>query len=383
MSTAVWRSRRRTERRRLLVGKHALRHYRQPPPTSATSLWRVPTPAYHVEMTRRSVLVLVLLSSLPVLAAGESALRRAEKEIEELRYADAQRSLEAARQESDLDQATLLRVLELQGIVSAGLHQPDKARAHFQALLSLSPEHKLSGKPSPRVRAAFLEAKGWVSERSPLRVEPALGPEGAEAVEAIRVSVVSDPLSLAREVRFFFREGDGEWKDAVVPLAKGTAELRVIAPRLAWWAKLLGERRAVLAQLGSADAPFLEPVPAKPQVVLTPAGLPTEGGLPLSLAGEQAPPPKQGSVLAPLGYGALAIAVASGIAGGVFGLRSRDARDRIARAAKDESGAMTGLTQRQANALADQAASEGTVANVLFGTAAALGVTSVVLLWAD
>ena len=85
-------------------------------------------------------------------ATPNAPLATAEDLVANVRYADAEKPLTAARAVPDNSRETLLRILELQGVVAATLNNPQKARAYFQQLLSLDPERKLPEGQPPRVR---------------------------------------------------------------------------------------------------------------------------------------------------------------------------------------------------------------------------------------
>jgi hypothetical protein len=130
-----------------------------------------------------------------------------------LRYADAARALEEARAQPGNDRDALLEILEMQGVVAGMLQQPAKARAAFQTLLVLAPDHRLTGDYAPRVVTPFFEAKAWVNDQdAAVHLEAATGSEGARP---LAVQVNKDLLGLGRTVRFYLREGAG-WTAYVV-----------------------------------------------------------------------------------------------------------------------------------------------------------------------
>jgi hypothetical protein len=304
-------------------------------------------------LSRLTALICVLLLSPQAWGQEPNPdLVRARQLIEDLRYAEASRALEAARARLGNDRATLLEILELQGVVAATLQYPAKARAAFQALLTLSPEHNLTGDYAPRVVTPFFEAKAWVGDFGALRVETAPATRTEDYVERLAVRVAADPLKMARSVRFYVSEDGASQVEQESQLVEGEASAQVKAGRVRWWAELLDERQAVLALVGSDTAPMTE----------------------LSLRLEaltQAPPPVE--VKSPpwrtLALVSLGAAAGAGVAGGVFGARSSSARSELREAAVDERGVTIGLTQKEAYALDDRARSSARLANVLFGVA--------------
>jgi hypothetical protein len=304
---------------------------------------------------RLAALILVVL--LPSLARGETPnpeLPRAQAFLEELRYAEAASALDAARARPGNDRATLLQILELQGVVAATLRQPAKARTAFQTLLSLAPDHQLRGEYAPRVMTPFFEARGWVDEVGALRVEAVPAVKTSASVERLAVKLASDPLKLASGVRFHVRSDSVPWRQEEAPLVNGEASVATRGGQLQWWAELLDERQAVLTTVGSGESPFTEI---------------TAQALALQEALKRGPEPERTSPLRITGYVLLGVAAGSGAAGGFFGLRSRSARAKVEDAPVDEQGVTIGLTQREAQVLDERARSSARLANVLFGVA--------------
>ncbi|WP_395847300.1 hypothetical protein [Cystobacter fuscus] len=275
-----------------------------------------------------------------------------------MRYAEAARALEEARAQPGNERDTLLEILEMQGVVAGMLQQPAKARAAFQALLVLEPDHRLTGDYAPRVVTPFFEAKAWVNDQdAALRLEVV---PGSREARALAVQVTKDLLGLGRTVRFHLRDGAG-WTRQEQPLAEGSASVVMKGERAEWWVQLLDERQAVLTSLGSAAAPLVAQVPG----ALVPP--PVAGKTP---AARVAP----GSPLRTVAVVCLGLAAGAGAAGGYLGWQSSQARARVTGAAVDESGLTVGLSQREAFALDARARSQGGWANVLFGVAGAAAI---------
>jgi hypothetical protein len=295
---------------------------------------------------------------LPSLARGETPnpdLPRAQQFLEELRYTEAASALDAARARLGNDRATLLQILELQGVVAAMLRQPLKARTAFQTLLSLAPDHQLVGDYAPRVMTPYFEARGWVDEIGALRMEAAPVVKTDTSIERLAVRLASDPLKLARVVRFHLRTDSAPWSQQEAPLEQGTASIPVKGGQVQWWAELLDEHQAVLTTVGSGEAPLTE-ITTRAQALLD--------------ALKRGPVVEEGrSPMRTAGYVLLGVAAGSGAAGGFFGLRSRSARTQVEDAPVDERGVTIGLTQREALALDERARSSARLANVLFGVA--------------
>ncbi|MBN1210787.1 MAG: hypothetical protein JXB05_38420 [Myxococcaceae bacterium] len=287
-------------------------------------------------------------------------LTRARQLLENLRYTEASRALDAARERPGNERTTLLQILELQGVVAAMLQQPAKARSAFQTLVVLAPDHQLMGDYAPRVVTPFFEAKGWVAEHgAALRLEAAPASKSERSVERVAARVTTDVLKLGRTVRFHFRTGGPLWREEERPLTESAASVEVSGKRVQWWAELLDERQAVLVTLGSANAPVTETALPLQALTHSPTDTPGLRSTPLRIAS----------------YVCLGVAAGTGAVGGYFGLRSRSARAEVEGAAVNDGGLTTGLTQAEAFALDARARSNARLANVLFGVAGAVAIT--------
>jgi hypothetical protein len=299
---------------------------------------------------------LTLLVLLPSLAWGQTLnpdLSQARLLLEELRYAEASSALEVARARPGNDRATLLQILELQGVVAGMLRQQVKARTAFQTLLSLAPDHQLVGDYAPRVMTPFFEARGWVDEFGALRLEPAPAVKTDTSIERLAVRLPSDPMKLGQVVRFYVREDTAPWIQRDAPIENGEASVAVQGGQVRWWVELIDEHQAVLTTIGSAESPLTE-ITVQAQALLDA----------LKHGPEVARTPMRTA-----GYVLLGVAAGSGVAGSLFGLRSRNARSEIEDAPVDEQGLTIGLTQKQAQELDERARSSARLANVLFGMA--------------
>jgi len=297
----------------------------------------------------------------------------AQKQVNDLEYPAALKTLEAARKAGNTDRETTVRLAALHAITLATLGQEAKALKAFQFLLAVSPDFKLAGNYPPRVTTVFYEARGS-SAAIEARQLPAVAKAGL--LPELVVELAPDPLKLVKEVRFSTLV-DG--KLTVTDVAVNGP--RVVVPanvqRLSWWAVLLGEQKMALKELSSAASPRIEaaaPLPVSatalktPQAVSEPPPRPAEG----RVSGEWAELPRPMSAKRIAAIGVLSgAAVALGIGVG-FGVASNGTKARVAAATTDSAGRITGLTQREALALDAQQRTEATVANVLIISGAAL-----------
>jgi len=310
-----------------------------------------------------------------VAGAEENAVERAAALAEDLRFSEAARVLEGARAQPGLDRPTLLRILELQGVVAASIGRVDAARTAFRTLVVLEPGYALKGNYSPKVMAPYYEAKGWALEHGRMQFEatPARVEDGHLA--AVGVRVPKDPMRLAARVRFHLLE-EGVERAAEVPLAEHEAHALVKGEPVLWWAELLGERGEVLEQVGSTENPVVET--ARPEV--KPTG-PVARWVPQTPSNAAASPfafPKLESRQW-TAVGLAGGAVLATVGGVYFGVQSRQARAQIQQATPNAQGQVVGLTQRDAFALDAEARRDAVVADVLFVAAGALVTTGAVM----
>ena len=304
----------------------------------------------------------VLLAAwVAITAAPNAELDRATRQVDDLQYSEAQKSLEAAWKKSGNDRQTTLRILELQGVVAATLNDGARAAKLFAMMLSLEPERKLTGDHPPRVMTPYYEARGRVAEMGRLSLERG---EGVTAT-------VRDALKLAKKVRFHLRR-DGVWSVVTSDIVNGVASAPVQAMPLDWWAEAISDREAILVSAASEAAPWHEGPSDAPRVAVVPQ-------VQVMVAPQVVVVERHGSPLRPVAWvaaGAGVVALGVGVA---FGVMSNAARSKIDGASTDPSGNITGVTQREAYELDRKQRSNATIANAMYLTAGALAATSVAL----
>lgn len=323
-------------------------------------------------------LALALVLSASTALCANVKLEEARRLVDDLELEKAAKALDAAERVEGNDLATTLDILALQGIVYGTLGKDAKAKDAFRELLVLSPKYKLPADQPPRVRTPFYEAKAWAEDNGPLTVTP-----GAEAaagqVAEVQVAVEPDVLRLAKSVRFHLKVGGSE-RTVDALLSGGRAAAPVGAAQVDWWAQVLGARGRVLLEVGSAAAPRHEGREGAAVVATTsPDEKPSPGAVKDGvLAPEVAKPAGGGAWMRPVGFSLLGAGVVAGGVGVVFGLLANGARAKVLDAQQDANGLVTGVTQREAAALEQQARTNAIVANVLFGAGAALAATGLV-----
>jgi hypothetical protein len=297
----------------------------------------------------------------PAPVGGNASLAKAEKLLDDLDYDGAALALLQAVKTPRNDRKTILRILELQGVIAASLDQKSSALNFFKQLLVLDPSFKLNeSTTSAEQRAPFNQAKAQLATAGSLRFEVAPARAKPGLVETVVVKVASDPLTQARRVRFWTKVGDAPWKDAVVPVVEGRASVPAGAPSVSFWAELLGEYDGQLALIGSKD---------KPIVLKAPAGadsLVSSSGPALDLGGYR-----------PFAIAAAGCGVVAGAVGALFGVRAASIKPQLAAWAQEHP--VTSVRQVDAQKLVDEANANAVIADSLFGAAAVLGGTGAVL----
>lgn len=360
----------------------------------------------------------IVFASLAHAADANALLDKAEAAMKDLEYNEALKSIEAARKENNNSRDTMLRLYELQAVSLATLGQEAKALKAFQSLLTLTPDFRLSGKFPPKVTTVFFEARSWIESKKAIAARGGGSVITPGLVKEVKVEVTNDPLKLAKEVRFHFTL-DGKPKDVDVAITSTTVTAPVNAPKVSWWAELLGEKDASLLSIGSAEKPWNEVAPDAPApvAVVKPADPPKTDPKPeLKPAPKNDPPPvvakndpppppppaakKDDPAIdawaempsttktappPPTRIAGIAVAGAGVVAAGVgvvFGVMASATAAKITGAEKDASGRITGLTRTDALALDAQQRSQATIANILIISGAALaagGATLIIL----
>ncbi|MFT3713130.1 MAG: hypothetical protein QM817_36205 [Archangium sp.] len=362
----------------------------------------------------RRLLLLTCSLSLSAWAADANALLdKAEAAMKDLEYSEALKHIEAARKENGNSRATMLRLYELQGVTLATLGQEPKALKAFQTLLTLTPEFRLSGKYPPKVTTVFFEARSWIETKKALAGRGGGSVITPGSVKEVKVEISNDPLKLAKEVRFHLII-DGKPKDVDVAVTSTTVSAPVNAPKVSWWAELLGEKDAALLAIGAADKPWNETAPDAPVAVVKPDQPKPTADQPKPTADlKPAPKPEPVAEAKPKlepkpsndspgidawseppppskpmpGTRIAGIAVAGGgVAcvglGVVFGAMAGGTAAKINGAEKDSSGRIIGITRADALTLDAQQRTQATLANVFLISGAALaagGATLIIL----
>jgi hypothetical protein len=316
--------------------------------------------------------------------AENKQLAKAESLVNELRFADAAKALEAAWKTPDNDHATVLRILELNAVTQATLQRAQKAEDAFRLLFALNPDFKLQRELGPRVMTPYYQAKSWVTEHGGVSLSSRDPTLDGDQVTAVGVQL-TDGLKVVQSVKLHVRDGES-WRveKAAASGGKASVTAKVHGAAVQYWAEALGDRNTQLQVLGSAAEPLIAAPPPPPQAQqdkpvrdVAPADAPPTP--PLVTSDVEARPVRS-SPLRPVAYVMGGVAVAAGIVGAIFAVQAGSARSQLANATYDMAGHVLTPTQAEAAHLESQLSVSAIGADVLFAAAGALAVTAV-LLW--
>ncbi|MFO0596998.1 MAG: hypothetical protein U0228_16905 [Myxococcaceae bacterium] len=307
----------------------------------------------------RWLLCLVLALATPALANDEDFQRfynAALRLHEGLEYERALEQLALARKQAETgDQMCLVNLAE--GVVLADLNRSDDAAAAFKAGLLLSPDAKLPLKVSPRVAADVEAIRVKVKkELAPLiakqEAERLKAEAEAKALAQAKAEAEAKKAEAEAKAREAARlddekrkaEADAMAKDAAKKLAEAEAKLKEIA-------KLEEERKKTVLVTDTPTKVVILPEGNRPgiEAPLVPANPPSKAPMAFTIAF--------------LALGAAAVGV-----GSYFGVTSQG----LVQAAKDAP------FQSDASAKLRDAESNATAANVLFGSAGAMGLGALI-----
>src|SRR5256885_11358092 len=105
-------------------------------------------------------MTLAVVALLPLASLGASSdLEKARRSMLDKKPADAAKAVEAALKSPGNSREAMIELFEIRGMAQADLGQNQKAVDAFLDLLELDPVHELAGKHSPKVTAAFKQAR--------------------------------------------------------------------------------------------------------------------------------------------------------------------------------------------------------------------------------
>jgi hypothetical protein len=311
-----------------------------------------------------------LLIGLLSLSSWASPLDDAQKQIKDLQYAQASKTLKKVAAESDLSRDQVLQFYELSGIVAASMGDAKAARESFRRLLLLAPDFALKGRLAPRVTTPFAEARAAAREEPPFTIKVERTRVEGSLVTGLTVQRTG-PIGWMKDVALRVDE-EGVSREIIVGAAAGQVTVR--GARVTATATARDARGWVLI----ATEPVTFETPRASPAVEKPIALTAPPSPPLTVADVEPEAPRYRPLA--IGFGiAGGLALAGGIAAGVA---MRGAENQARSATTDSNGVVTTLTRVQALALDEQAHQWATVANIGFvaaGVLVAAGVTTWIL----
>ncbi len=334
----------------------------------------------------RTMMMSCLLSTLSFAGPStQTKLAEARKRVDGLDYRGALKILNSAQKDEGATRAQVLEMLSLQGIAWGVLGVDAKARDAFRKLLVLDPGAKGPELDlPPRVTKPFREAQRWAATYGPVSVRSEVNESSVTFIAE------KDMLRTLRSVRVYL---SGPVPEGVVelPLTQGRATLPLSSAATGWRAEVLGEYRAVLFEL--VDGKVLRPDEASvtPSIPpLTQTVVPGEQGVvsemqpstSKSFVEEPMAAVRTGLWRRPTGVALLGAGAAAAGVGIFMGMQASAARSSFESAARDESGRVTSMTQREAEALETRSRTQSLTANVLFGVGGGLAAAGLVfVIW--
>jgi hypothetical protein len=200
---------------------------------------------------------LAALAALVVLATIASAdpLDDAKAQVAASDYLKARTSLDDAYASGANNPEQLAEIWRLRGIVAGALGETKPATEAFQRCLALTPKAELSPGTSPKIMRPFAAAQELYKKAKPL----AIGKETTESPPAIAVIVESDPMKMIARIRVTVK-ADGGTEKQIDKQFSGQERVEVALPaggRLDLRVAALDEKGNRLAELGSADVPIV------------------------------------------------------------------------------------------------------------------------------
>lgn len=188
--------------------------------------------------TTRCMAVLVALATGAAPAAaqkkagGKGSLERARGEIGELRYEDAQKTVEKAIRSGTNGPEEMVELYLLLGEVKASLGDDDAAQSAFKNALVIDASAELREGLSPKIKEPFGKARKAMKSKKPLALQHRILKQDPPT---IAVLVESDPFGMVIGGRLIYRNASGAERSVAgmgkqridLKLPKGTSKFRV------------------------------------------------------------------------------------------------------------------------------------------------------------
>jgi len=213
-----------------------------------------------VVTTIRSLAVLVALaaSATPAVAQKKGAAgkgppaERARNEIGELRYEDAQKTVEKAIRSGTNGPEEMVELYLLLGEVKASLGDDDAAQTAFKNALVIDASAELRGGLSPKIREPFGKARKAMKSKKMLAIQHRiLKPDPP----TIAVLVQSDPFGMIIGGRLIYKNADGAER-SVAGMGKERIDLKLPRGTSTFVVAGIDEHGNRLIVLGSQSEPL-------------------------------------------------------------------------------------------------------------------------------
>lgn len=172
-----------------------------------------------------------------------------------LEYRAAAERLEIARTVPSSTPAEHAEALMLLGTAYVALGETADADRVFAELVTLDPHADLSGPASPKLKSALARARERVYPPDFVRVDRLPAPEGT-----VRVAVI-DPWRHVADLRVRYRDERGDAQTLAMSIEGNAARANLpdvgVAAEVPFWIEAVRSDGAVVAQVGSAEAPLL------------------------------------------------------------------------------------------------------------------------------
>ncbi len=199
------------------------------------------------------VRALAVVATCAVLAGGARAdkLGDAKKELEAVRYDDAQKLLLAALQEGGNSPAALAEIYKLAASTAIVLGQREVAEQYYRRWIAIDPHAALPQTLAPKLREPFVAAQAYMAAHGQLVVRL------SRSATVVDIAVESDPLAMVAAVAIApgapVRLGVDRTAHLVVPV--GARDVVVL---------VLDETGNHVRELAAPEAPAAPPPPPPP-----------------------------------------------------------------------------------------------------------------------
>lgn len=185
-------------------------------------------------------------------STGKNPLERARTEIGELRYEDAQKTVDKALRSGTNGPAEMAELYLLAGEVQASLGDDEAAQEAFRKALVIDPSAELREGLSPKIREPFAKARRAMKNKKPLAIQHRiLKPDPP----TIAVLVESDPFGMVIGGRLIYRNADGSER-SVAGMGKQRVDLRLPRGTGKFMVAAIDEHGNRLVVLGSESEPL-------------------------------------------------------------------------------------------------------------------------------